>query len=67
MMRSVLAALAALLLIAPAGAAGTTAPSRIAFGLDLGGLSGDLTSLYTVRPDGSGLRRLMGAFRGGSP
>jgi TolB protein len=58
MMRSVLAALAALLLIAPAGAAGTTAPSRIAFGLDLGGLSGDLTSLYTVRPDGSGLRRL---------
>ena len=58
MMRLVLAALAALLLLAPAGAGGATAPSRIAFGRDLGGLSGDLTSLYTVRPDGSGLRRL---------
>ena len=58
MMRLVLAGLAALLLLAPAGAGGATATSRIAFGLDLGGLSGDLTSLYTVRPDGSGLRRL---------
>jgi Tol biopolymer transport system component len=58
MTRVVLAALAALLLLAPASAGGGTAPSRIAFGLDLGGLSGDLTSLYTVRPDGSGLRRL---------
>jgi len=58
MMRLVLAALAALMLLAPAGAGGATAPSRIAFGRDLGGLSGDLTSLYTVRPDGTGLRRL---------
>src|SRR5690242_2892829 len=58
MMRVVLAALAALLLIAPAGAGGTAHTSRIAFGRDLGGVSGDLTSLYTVRPDGTGLRRL---------
>ena len=36
MVRSVLAALAALLLVAPAGAGSTTAPSRIAFGRDLG-------------------------------
>jgi TolB protein len=56
--RLLLSALAAFLVSAPAGAGGATAPSRIAFGLDLGGLSGDLTSLYTVRPDGSGLRRL---------
>ena len=56
--RLLLAALAAFLVSAPAGAGGATASSRIAFGLDLGGLSGDLTSLYTVRPDGSGLRRL---------
>jgi TolB protein len=56
--RLLLAVLAAFLVSGPAGAAGTTASSRIAFGLDLGGLSGDLTSLYTVRPDGSGLRRL---------
>src|SRR6185437_9751462 len=33
-------------------------PSRIAFARDLGGLSGDLTSLYTVRPNGTGLRRV---------
>jgi TolB protein len=58
MMRVVLAALAALLLVAPAGAGDTASTSRIAFGRDLGGLSGDLTSLYTVRPDGTGLRRL---------
>jgi TolB protein len=58
MMRVVLAALAALLLIAPAGAGGTAHTTRIAFGRDLGGVSGDLTSLYTVRPDGTGLRRL---------
>lgn len=58
MLRPVLAALAALLLIAPADAGGTAPTSRIAFGRDLGGLSGDLTSLYTVRPDGTGLRRL---------
>ena len=57
-MRLVLAALAALLLLAPAEAGGATSASRIAFGLDLGGLSGDLTSLYTVRPDGSGLQRV---------
>jgi TolB protein len=57
-MRLVLAALAALLLLSPAEAGGATATSRLAFGLDLGGLSGDLTSLYTVRPDGSGLKRL---------
>ena len=56
--RLLLAALAAFLVSAPAGAGGATASSRIAFGLDLGGLSGDLTSLYTVRPDGNGLRRL---------
>ena len=56
--RLLLVALGAFLVSGPAGAGGTTAPSRIAFGLDLGGLSGDLTSLYTVRPDGSGLRRL---------
>ena len=58
MIRAVLAALAALLLVAPAGAGGTPQTSRIAFGRDLGGLSGDLTSLYSVHPDGSGLRRL---------
>lgn len=58
MKRLLLAALAAFLVSAPAGAGGSTAPSRIAFGRDLGGLSGDLTSLYTVRPDGSGLKRL---------
>lgn len=56
--RLVLLALAAFLVSASAGASGTTAPSRIAFGRDLGGLSGDLTSIYTIRPDGSGLRRV---------
>jgi TolB protein len=56
--RLLLAILAALLVSASAGGAGTVGPSRIAFGLDLGGLSGDLTSLYTVRPDGTGLRRV---------
>lgn len=56
--RLLLAVLAAFLVSAPAGAGGTSPSSRIAFGRDLGGLSGDLTSLYTVRPDGSGLRRL---------
>jgi Tol biopolymer transport system component len=56
--RLLLAALAAFLVSAPAGAGGTAPSSRIAFGLDLGGLSGDLTSLYTVHPDGGGLRRL---------
>ena len=48
----------AVVLLAPAGAGGGTAPSRIAFGLDLGGQSGDLTSLHTIRPDGTGLRRV---------
>ena len=56
--RLLLSALAAFLVSTPTGAGGATVSSRIAFGLDLGGLSGDLTSLYTVRPDGSGLRRL---------
>jgi TolB protein len=56
--RLLLAALAAFLVSAPAGAGGTAPSSRIAFGRDLGGLSGDLTSLYTIRPDGGGLRRL---------
>jgi Tol biopolymer transport system component len=56
--RLFLLALAAFLVSASAGAGGTTAPSRIAFGRDLGGLSGDLTSIYTIRPDGSGLRRV---------
>ena len=56
--RLLFSVLAALLVSAPAGAGGTAPSSRIAFGRDLGGLSGDLTSLYTIRPDGSGLRRL---------
>lgn len=59
MKRLATAAAAASLLVAPVTAGGG-APSqgRIAFALDLGGLSGDLTSIYTVRPDGSRLRRL---------
>jgi TolB protein len=56
--RVLVAAVAAFLLGAPAGSSGTGGPSRIAFARDLGGLSGDLTSLYTVRPNGTGLRRL---------
>jgi TolB protein len=56
--RVLLAAVAAFLLGAPAGSGGTAGPSRIAFGRDLGGLSGDLTSLYTIRPNGTGLRRV---------
>jgi TolB protein len=56
--RLLLAVLAAFLVSAPAGAGGTSPSSRIAFGRDLGGLSGNLTNLYTVRPDGSDLRRL---------
>jgi Tol biopolymer transport system component len=58
MKRLLVAVLGALLLSASAGAGGKVAPSRIAFGLDLGGLSGNLTSLYTVHPNGTGLRRL---------
>ena len=56
--RVLVAAVAAFLLGAPAGSGGTAGPSRIAFARDLGGLSGDLTSLYTVRPNGTGLRRV---------
>jgi TolB protein len=58
MPRLLVAVLAAFLLSAPAGSGGTVPSSRIAFGRDLGGLSGDLTSIYTVRPDGTGLQRL---------
>ncbi len=53
----VVAAIAALLLGA-GGASSAPGLGRIAFGLDLGGVSGDLTSLFSVRADGSGLRRL---------
>jgi Tol biopolymer transport system component len=56
--RVLVAAVAVFLLGAPAGSGGTSAPSRIAFARDLGGLSGDLTSLYTIRPNGTGLRRV---------
>jgi TolB protein len=58
MRRLLLAAVAAFVLAAAPGAGGAPAPSRIAFALDGTGLSGDLTSLYTVRPDGTHLRRL---------
>ncbi len=58
MKRVLVTAVAAFLLGAPAGSGGTSGPSRIAFARDLGGLSGDLTSLYTVRPNGSGLYRV---------
>jgi TolB protein len=59
-MKSLLLAAAALLVagVAP-GAGGAPASSRIAFALEGGtGPSADLTSLYTVRPDGTGLHRL---------
>jgi Tol biopolymer transport system component len=39
-------------------ATGAPGQGRIAFARDLGGLSGDLTSLYTIRPIGTGLRRV---------
>jgi TolB protein len=58
MKRLLLAVAAALVLGTAPGAAGTASPSRIAFALEGNGPSGDLTSLYTVRPDGTGLRRL---------
>lgn len=59
MKRLLLAAAAALVLGTAPGAGGAFAPSRIVFALEGGsGPSADLTSLYTVRPDGSGLRRL---------
>jgi Tol biopolymer transport system component len=56
--RLVVAVAAAFLLGASPGAGGAVSTSRIAFALDLGGRIGDLTSLYTVRPDGTQLRRL---------
>jgi TolB protein len=59
MKRLLLAAAAALVLGAAPGAGGAPASSRIVFALEGGsGPSADLTSLYTARPDGSGLRRL---------
>jgi len=59
-MKSLLLVVAALLVLGAApGAGGAPASSRIAFALEGGsGPSADLTSLYTVRPDGTGLRRL---------
>jgi TolB protein len=48
----------ALLLSAAPGASGTSSQSRIAFALGGSGLNGELTSLYTVRPNGTHLRRL---------
>jgi len=56
--RLLVAAIGALLLSAAPGAGGTSGQSRIAFALDRGGQLGDLTSLYTVRPDGTHVRRL---------
>lgn len=50
----VITALAALLAGAAHGAGPGTSRSRIAFGLE----RDDLSSIYTVRPNGSGLRRL---------
>jgi TolB protein len=59
MKRLLLAAAAVLVLGAAPGAGGAHASSRIVFALEGGsGPSADLTSLYTVRPDGTGLRRL---------
>jgi len=59
-MKSLLLVVAAFLVLGAApGAGGAPAPSRIAFALEGGsGPSADLTSLFTVRPDGTGLRRL---------
>jgi len=50
----VIIALAALLAGAAHGAGDSVSRSRIAFGLE----HGDLSSIYTVRPNGTGLRRL---------
>jgi Tol biopolymer transport system component len=58
MKRLLMATAGALVLGAAPGAGGAPTASRIAFALDGGGLSRDLTSLYTVRPDGTHLRRL---------
>ena len=55
---AVAAAVGLLVGTAQSAAGGPAAHGRIVFGLDLGGLSGDLTSLYSVRPDGTALRRL---------
>jgi Tol biopolymer transport system component len=56
--RLILVPLAALLLAGSAGAGATARTSRIAFALEVGGPGGDLTALFTVRPDGTHLRRL---------
>jgi len=53
-MRPLLIAALGALLVGTAQGAGTAGRSRIAFGLDRGGAS----SIYTARPDGSGLHRL---------
>jgi TolB protein len=59
MKRLLFAAAAVLVLGAAPGAGGAPVSSRIVFALEGGsGPSADLTSLYTVRPDGTGLRRL---------
>jgi Tol biopolymer transport system component len=48
------AAVGALVVGAAHGATAASRPSRIAFGIE----SGSLSSIYTVRPNGTGLRRL---------
>jgi TolB protein len=53
-MRPLLIAGLAAFLVGSAQGAGSVTRSRIAFGLE----QGDLSSIYTVRPNGSGLRRL---------
>jgi TolB protein len=53
-MRLLLIAALAALLAGGAQGAGSVSRSRIAFGLE----QGDLSSIYTVRPNGSGLHRL---------
>jgi TolB protein len=59
MKRLLVAASAALVLGTAPGAGGAATSSRIVFALEGGtGPSADLTSLYTVRPDGTGLHRL---------
>src|SRR5215218_359992 len=59
MKRLLLAVAAVLVLGAAPGAGGAPASSRIVFALEGGsGPSANLTSLYTVRPDGTHLRRL---------
>jgi len=53
-MRPLLVAAFAVLLVGGAQGAGSATSSRIAFGLE----RDDLSSIYTARPDGRGLRRL---------